>query len=125
MKKLIITLICVAVVASGTFGAYKINESRKSKNAVAKVALVSNMMDSYWGDDLELYGSITEGNVQNVMLDDEKLVEEDDLHNNVITDDEIEEDTADILYTPSKAYVKKEDEYKDCLLYTSPSPRDS
>ena len=76
MKKLIITLICVAVVASGTFGAYKINESRKSKNAVAKVALVSNMMDSYWGDDLELYGSITEGNVQNVMLDDEKLVEE-------------------------------------------------
>ena len=45
--------------------------------------------------------------------DDEKLVEEDDLHNNVITDDEIEEDTADILYTPSKAYVKKEDEYKD------------
>lgn len=45
--------------------------------------------------------------------DDEKLVEEDDLHDNVITDDEIEEDTADILYTPSKAYVKKEDEYKD------------
>ena len=45
--------------------------------------------------------------------DDEKLVEEDDLHNNVITDDEIEEDTADILYPPSKAYVKKEDEYKD------------
>ncbi len=44
---------------------------------------------------------------------DEKLVEEDDLHDNVITDDEIEEDTADILYTPSKAYVKKEDEYKD------------
>ena len=39
--------------------------------------------------------------------DDEKLVEEDDLHDNVITDDEIEEDTADILYTPSKAYVKK------------------
>lgn len=45
--------------------------------------------------------------------DDEKLVEEDDLHDNVITDDEIEEDTADILYTPSKAYVRKEDEYKD------------
>lgn len=44
---------------------------------------------------------------------DEKLVEEDDLHDNVIIDDEIEEDTADILYTPSKAYVKKEDEYKD------------
>ena len=44
---------------------------------------------------------------------DERLVEEDDLHDNVITDDEIEEDAADILYTPSKAYVKKEDEYKD------------
>lgn len=41
--------------------------------------------------------------------DDEKFVEEDDLHDNVITDDEIEEDTADILYTPSKAYVKKEE----------------
>ena len=48
-----------------------------------------------------------------VSEDDAKLVEEDDLHDNVITDDEIEEDTADILYTPSKAYVKKEDEYKD------------
>ena len=35
---------------------------------------------------------------------DEKLVEEDDLHDNVITDDEIEEDTADILYTPPKEY---------------------
>lgn len=45
--------------------------------------------------------------------EDEKLVEEDDLHDNVIIDDEIEEDSADILYTPSKAYVKKEDEYKD------------
>ena len=44
---------------------------------------------------------------------DEKLVEADDLHDNVITDDEIDEDTADILYTPSKAYVKKADEYKD------------
>lgn len=44
---------------------------------------------------------------------DEKIVAEDDLHGNVVIDDEIEEDSADILYTPSKAYVKKEDEYKD------------
>lgn len=76
MKKLIIAAVCVAVILGGTFGAYKINESRKSKKAVAKVTPVSLMTDSYWGDELELSGMITSGNVQKVMLDNQKLVEE-------------------------------------------------
>ena len=61
-----------AVILGGTFGAYKINESRKSKKAVAKVTPVSLMTDSYWGDQLELSGVITSGNVQKVMLDNQK-----------------------------------------------------
>lgn len=48
MKKLIIAAACAAVILGGTFGAYKINESRKSKKAVAKVTPVSLMTDSYW-----------------------------------------------------------------------------
>lgn len=76
MKKLIIAAVCVAVILGGTFGAYKINESRKSKKAVAKVTPVSLMTDSYWGDELELSGMITSGNVQKVMLDNQKLIEE-------------------------------------------------
>lgn len=76
MKKLIIAAVCVTVILGGTFGAYKINESRKSKKAVAKVTPVSLMTDSYWGDELELSGMITSGNVQKVMLDNQKLIEE-------------------------------------------------
>lgn len=76
MKKLIIAAVCVAVILGGTFGAYKINESRKSKKAVAKVTPVSLMTDSYWGDELQLSGMITAGNVQKVMLDNQKLVDE-------------------------------------------------
>ncbi len=34
------------------------------------------MTDSYWGDQLELSGVITSGNVQKVMLDNQKLVDE-------------------------------------------------
>ena len=74
MKKIIIAAVCAAVILGGTFGAYKINESRKSKKAVAKVTPVSLMTDSYWGDQLELSGVITSGNVQKVMLDNQKLV---------------------------------------------------
>ena len=76
MKKIIIAAVCAAVILGGTFGAYKINESRKSKKAVAKVTPVSLMTDSYWGDQLELSGVITSGNVQKVMLDNQKLVDE-------------------------------------------------
>ena len=50
MKKIIIAAVCAAVILGGTFGAYKINESRKSKKAVAKVTPVSLMTDFYWGD---------------------------------------------------------------------------
>lgn len=75
-EKIIIAAVCAAVILGGTFGAYKINESRKSKKAVAKVTPVSLMTDSYWGDQLELSGVITSGNVQKVMLDNQKLVDE-------------------------------------------------
>lgn len=76
MKKLIIAMTSVAVVAGGTFGAYELNERRKTNKAVAEVTPVSLMTDYYYGDTLELSGMISSGNIQNVMPDDSKLVEE-------------------------------------------------
>lgn len=75
MKKLIIAFTAVAVAAGGTFGAYKLNEKRKTNKAVAEVTPVSLMTDYYYGDTLELGGMISSGNIQNVMPDDQKLVE--------------------------------------------------
>lgn len=75
MKKLIIAITSVAVAAGGTFGAYKLNEKRKTNKAVAEVTPVSLMTDYYYGDTLELGGMISSGNIQNVMPDDQKLVE--------------------------------------------------
>ncbi|MGN1085950.1 MAG: biotin/lipoyl-binding protein, partial [Porcipelethomonas sp.] len=75
MKKLIIAITAVAVAAGGTFGAYKLNEKRKTNKAVAEVTPVSLMTDYYYGDTLELGGMISSGNIQNVMPDDQKLVE--------------------------------------------------
>lgn len=70
-------------------------------------------MEEKKSDDVEIEHESEEITYSEEPEFDKKLVEEDDLHDNVITDDEIDEDTADILYTPSKAYVKKEEEYKD------------
>lgn len=76
MKKLIIASVSVAVIVGGTFGAYKLNERRKIGKAVAKVTPVSFMTGYYYDNGFELGGMISEGNVQNVMADNNKLVEQ-------------------------------------------------
>ena len=75
MKKAIIIITSAAVAVGGVFGAYQLNERRKTNKAVAKVTPVSLMADSYHGSDLELNGMISSGNVQNIMPDNQKLVE--------------------------------------------------
>lgn len=75
MKKLIIILTSIAVIAGGTFGAYKYNEKRKLNKTIAKVTPVSFMADNYYGGDIELSGMIASGNIQKVVPDNQKLVE--------------------------------------------------
>lgn len=75
-KKIIITAVCIAVVAGGTFGGYKFNEARKKNKAVAKVVPVSYMSGGYWGNDLQLEGMITSGDMQAVKQDQSMLVDE-------------------------------------------------
>ncbi|MGN0620495.1 MAG: hypothetical protein ACI4I9_01400 [Porcipelethomonas sp.] len=74
--KIIIAVSCVAVAAGGTFGGYKINDARKKNKAVADVVPVSYMTDSYWGDELQLEGTVSSGDVQKIMQDESMLVEE-------------------------------------------------
>lgn len=76
IKKIIIAAASVAVVAGGTFGAYKLNEHRKTGKAVAEVTPVSYMTGGYYGSNLEMSGRISSGNVQNVIPDNNKLIEQ-------------------------------------------------
>ena len=73
-EKVIIAAVCAAVAASGTFGGYKYNQIRKKNKAIVDVTPVSNMSNSYWGDNLELQGTVSSGDVQKIMQDESQLV---------------------------------------------------
>lgn len=73
-KKIIISAVSVVVVAGGVFGGYKINEARKKSGAVADVVPVSYLNGGYWGNELQLDGIITSGNVQTVKQDSTLLI---------------------------------------------------
>ena len=74
-EKVIIAAVCAAVAASGTFGGYKYNQIRKKNKAIVDVTPVSNMSNSYWGDNLELQGTVSSGDVQKIMQDESQLVD--------------------------------------------------
>ena len=76
MKKVIIAVACIVIAAGAVTGSYGIYNSHKNKKAVAEVASVSAMEQSYWEDSLQLDGYISEGNMQKITPDNQKLVEE-------------------------------------------------
>lgn len=76
MKKVIIAVACIVIAAGAVTGSYGIYNSHKNKKAVAEVASVSAMEQSYWEDSLQLDGYISEGNIQKITPDNQKLVEE-------------------------------------------------
>lgn len=76
MKKIIIAVACIVIAAGAVTGSYGIYNSHKNKKAVAEVASVGAMEQSYWEDNLQLDGYISEGNIQKITLDNQKLVEE-------------------------------------------------
>lgn len=73
--KVIIAAVCATVAAGGTFGGYKFNQLRKKNKTIVDVTPVSNMSNSYWGDNLELQGTVSTGDVQKIMQNESQLVD--------------------------------------------------
>ncbi|MGN0634343.1 MAG: biotin/lipoyl-binding protein [Oscillospiraceae bacterium] len=76
MKKVIITLLCLAIVSGGGFYGYKKYEKKKDSKRVVDVVPIDLLRESYWADESTLDAYVTAGNSQNVYLDSEKLVKE-------------------------------------------------
>lgn len=76
MKKSVVAVVCVVFAVGAVTGGFEIYTHQKNKKAVAEVAKVSMMEQSYWEDDIQLNGYIAEGNVQKINPDNQKLVEE-------------------------------------------------
>lgn len=74
MKKYIITLLCLAIIAGGSFAAYKQVQKNKDENRVAEVYPVSALSESWWGDEKTFDGTVTSGSIQEVTLSSDKLV---------------------------------------------------
>lgn len=76
MKKLIITIICLAIIGGGGYFGYTKYKASKDKKTVVDVVPVSMMAEpaDYYGVSSELEGTITSANTQSIVLDTEKLV---------------------------------------------------
>ena len=118
-EKVIIAAVCAAVAASGTFGGYKYNQIRKKNKAIVDVTPVSNMSNSYWGDNLELQGTVSSGDVQKIMQDESQLVDS----ILVKKGDAVKKGDTILKYDMTllelDAAQKKNDLAVICLLYTS------
>ena len=77
MKKIIILLLCLAVVGGGGFVGIKQYQKSRDEKRVVDVVPVGAMASpyyGYWGDENSMYGSTSAANAQRVKLDTEKLV---------------------------------------------------
>lgn len=74
MKKFIITLLCLAIVAGGSYAAYTQVQKKKDDKRVAEVYPVSVLCESGWGQQKTFDGTVTSGSLQEVNLSTDKLV---------------------------------------------------
>lgn len=78
MKKVIITLLCIAILGGGGYAGamkYKKNQDKKTVVAVVPVDLMAESADAYeWNNSTNMDGQIVSPNSQKVTLDNEKLV---------------------------------------------------
>ena len=77
MKKLIITLICLAIIGGGGYFGYTKYKASKDRKTVVDVVPVSMMAESgdYYSYGSEIEGNITSANTQRIVLDTDKLVQ--------------------------------------------------
>ncbi|MBR1723773.1 MAG: efflux RND transporter periplasmic adaptor subunit, partial [Ruminococcus sp.] len=78
MKKLIITLLCLAIVAGGSFGGYKEYQKRKDAKRIVDVVPVSLLKEEGWYDEEEttMSAEVTSGNVQRVKVANMSIIKE-------------------------------------------------
>ena len=74
-KKILAGVICVAVIAGGGTGGILFYRSRQAEKHKVDVYAVSSLADGYWGDDLTMDGTVVAGDVQNVILGNDQMIE--------------------------------------------------
>lgn len=74
-KKILAGVICVAVIAGGGTGGILFYRSRQAEKHKVDVYAVSSLVDGYWGDDLTMDGKVVAGDVQNVILGNDQMIE--------------------------------------------------
>ncbi len=106
MKKLIITLLCIGIAASGGYYGYSKYQKKKDSKRIVDVVPVQLLTQEYWADEQSLDGTVTSGSSQNVYLDSEKLVKE----LNVSVGDSVKK--GDVILTYDMTVVELETEQK-------------
>lgn len=106
MKKLIITLLCLAVVCGGGYFGYTAYQKNKDSKRIVDVVPISLLSESYWNDEKTLDAIVAAGNSQNVYLDSEKLIKK----LNVSVGDEVKK--GDVILTYDMTVMELETEQK-------------
>lgn len=80
MKKVIITLLCLAIVAGGSFGGYKQYKKKQDSKRVVDVVSVGLLADDYgyfdYSESATLSAQITSGNVQDIKVSNRGMIKE-------------------------------------------------
>lgn len=76
IKKVIATVVALAVVVGGTAGGIYGYKAYQDKNLVAEVQPVSDLSWGYWGDSESSYGMVTNDSSQEIYLADTKTIKQ-------------------------------------------------
>lgn len=74
-KKILTAVVCLAVLAGGGTGGTLFYRSKQAEKHKVDVIPVSYLMDYYWGDEISMDGTVISGDVQNVVLSSDQLIE--------------------------------------------------
>ncbi|WP_298481801.1 hypothetical protein [uncultured Ruminococcus sp.] len=74
-KRILTAVVCLAVLAGGGTGGILFYRSKQAEKHKVDVIPVSNLMDYYWGDEISMDGTVISGDVQNVVLSSDQLIE--------------------------------------------------
>lgn len=74
-NKIIAVVVCVAVAAAGGTGGFVMYRSKQYQKHKVEVIPVSYIMEQYWGDEINMDGSVTASNTQSIVLSNNLLVD--------------------------------------------------
>ena len=74
MKKFIITLLCLAIIAGGSYFGYEKFQQNKDEKRIVDVVPVSLINQEYYNEEKTTEACVTSGSIQNVELSTQKLV---------------------------------------------------